>query len=153
MHYVQYLGPYDTFDVSNLLGKPGMVFHTPTAYNVHADQRGNVIEVTNDAYEQLLTYPNHRFVEVDAAQAKTLIERQKAARKLRDDQLKIMARDSDNLTYPGPSIDDQIAALPTAEPGAASAPATPAQIRAETRGVTTTGAPVGTVNPPATTGE
>lgn len=135
MRSLQYQGPYDSFDASNLTGKPGTVFYSPTTTSVPADMRGNVIAVTNEQAENLETYPLHRFVQVPDADAKRLMDRQKAAREMREQQYALFARDSDNMqpAVPTTTIDQQIASLPTGQPPADSTPATAAQIRAETR--------------------
>lgn len=145
MRYIQYLGPHDSIDMSNRLDRAGTVFYTPTTSLVPVDMRGNVLKVTNEQAEELLTYPGHHFVEVEDEKAKTLVEKQNAARKIREEQYALFSRDSDNmdaLRSLAPSIDAQIAAIPTAGlPPAASAPATAHQIQAETRsGATATGA-------------
>lgn len=131
MHYVQYAGPSDTFDVSNLLGKPGMVFHTPTNSAVPADLRGTVLQVTNEAWEELQTYPNHRFVEVAEGQAKDLIARQTTARSNREQQEQTLV--AANPTIPLIDIQRQLGVFPATVEVAPSAARPAAEIKAETR--------------------
>lgn len=134
MHNLQYAGPYDTFDASNIVGKPGTIFHTPLHAGVAPDLRGNVIAVTNEVYEQLMTYPNHRFVEVEDTAAKELAAKQAAARTVREQQEALFAAEPANAGVRIPSIQQQIDALPVAAADVApSAPRTAAQIKAEVK--------------------
>jgi hypothetical protein len=130
--YVQYLGPSDTIDMSNVLGKQDMVFHTPTNEAVDADQRGNVLHVTNEAFEELQTYPRHFFVEVEEGPAKELIAKQSAARTVREQRQALYDAHTAQAAA-APSIQEQIAAVPASAEIAASRPASASQIRAETR--------------------
>lgn len=123
MVYLQYQGPSDTFDASNLLGKPDQVFNTPSATHVPQDQRGNVIKVTNEKAEELLSYPNHRFVEVEEDAAKALIEAQDAARKNREGFAQLQAQHETPILSRA-TISNQIGAL-TASTGPEIAPSAP----------------------------
>jgi hypothetical protein len=134
MRHIQYTGPHDSFDASNLLARPDAVFYSPTTQMVPPDMRGNVIKVTNENADELLTYPGHSFVEVEETKAKELTVKQDAARKMREDQRALFAKDSDNMSALGPvfgpSIDAQIAAVPNAV--SAVAPAAAHNVRGET---------------------
>lgn len=133
MRYVQYHGPSDTIDMSNVLGKPGMVFHTPGNEAVALDQRGNVIQVTNDMFEELQTFPRHRFVEVEEKAAKELVEKQSKARDIREQQAALFTPAEDAVAVAVPSVAQQIAAIPEPAVVAPAAPASKAEIKAETR--------------------
>lgn len=133
MKYIQYAGPFDSLDVSNVIGKQGSVFYTPGTGIVAPDQRGNVVQVTNEAFDELMTYPGHRFVEVADADAKALIDKQSAARKVREQQQALFEAEPANAGILVPSIQQQLQAVPSVAEIAPSAAATSAQIKAETR--------------------
>jgi hypothetical protein len=138
MKYVQYEGPHDTRDMSSFLGKPA-VFHSTRTRSVPADLRGNVMQVTNDQFEELMTHPNHRFVEVAEEDAKALIAAQTSARKQREDRA--AEREAASVfTAPTSAIEQQIAALPKTTTFAPSAPATAAEIKAEVKATETAAA-------------
>jgi hypothetical protein len=138
MHYVQYVGPYDAIDLSPVLGKE-VVFNAPTNPLVPQDQRGNVIQVTNEHFDEVMTYPGHKFVEVEESAAKELIARQTTAQKRREEFAAFQVAHEAQFApaVSAPSIQSQIASFPTAVEVAPAAPRPASEIKAEVRAETT----------------
>jgi hypothetical protein len=109
MRYVQYRGPHDASD---------QVLYRPGHPEVPVDLRGNVVQVTNEVFEELQTYPNHTFVEVPDDQAKALKERQGEMRANREGLEKLRAdHEAQFAAPPEPaSVEEQIAALTAVMP-------------------------------------
>jgi hypothetical protein len=133
MRYVQYLGPYDTIDMSPVTGKADSIFHAPGNFAVPPDLRGNLVQVTNEAWEELQTYPNHDFVEVPDDVAKPLKARQDTARANREGLEKLRAEHEAKFAVLAPVLEEEVPVVPAAPPReiAPSAVRAPADVKSE----------------------
>jgi hypothetical protein len=151
MRYLAYAGPHGALDLREYMGttynlsgetKEKFQFFSPDYADVPEDARGNVVEVTNEQADELLSFPGHRFVEVPEDRAKVWLRTQANRRAVREAREKIM-QPAQPVAAPAPralhpalagSVAGEPAALPQIAPMAPRDPETiKAEVRAETQ--------------------